>query len=636
MNIRVTHWVFGWLIIGLGACWFGPVRAATRAPDIEALNEWLEAEFDAAAYPGLSVVLVHGDRIAYARGFGKESTAGEKLMTADSVSAIGSLTKSFTALCLIRLVEADKVDLDHPVTHYLPWFRTADKAASDDITVRMLLSNTSGLPSLDVGILDRSEATDADERLARSLAGHLLNRPPGSGFEYANEGFVLAGLIAATVHGKPYPESLADLVLSPLGMVRSSSLPAQVAALGGLTGHYTGLLEGVPARQGLTSMQYAAAGSILQCSARDLGRYMSALLGGGDSQGRPYLELTHRDEMWRSHIHMPESERMGPLDYGLGWMVGEVDGRRIAAHGGHAMTMTSFAMLVPEQNLGIAILSNIDTLDSYRFPDLMTLANNGLHVAMDEPLSDFGKPKRADKTRNDFTLPDERAAALPGVYRAGGLAGLRLRISQREDGRLFAVAERAGQIIKEGLFDFMNPARGYVRGIGQHAAVYVQASSDGTVPALIYGGTKLYREAPDKAAANRFVAERDRFRVELGEGWQEKGGEDVHAAKGDRTLWVGFSAGEADARQALEIAAGIDAARIEWGPEYGVTIGDLYWRKSSARAVGDASHRQFAIVSHRLAEGTLHVVLGCAAGDLTRMMQEDGLDILKSLAIRHR
>jgi hypothetical protein len=110
---------------------------------------------------------------------------------------LGSTSKSFTALAIMQLVEAGKIDLDAPVTKYLPWFRTADKAASAQITVRRLLNQNSGLP-VSEGLENLSENDQSDTALengVRQLADVQLSHPAGQTFEYANENYTILGLI---------------------------------------------------------------------------------------------------------------------------------------------------------------------------------------------------------------------------------------------------------------------------------------------------------------------------------------------------------------------------------------------------------------------------------------------------------
>ena len=114
------------------------------APEFAAIERFVEEEMAAQRIPGLALGIVKDDRIAYLRGFGEADESG-RAVTPKTPFIIGSLSKSFTALAIMQLVEAGKVELDAPVQRYLPWFRVADEKASGAITVRHLLNHTSGL-----------------------------------------------------------------------------------------------------------------------------------------------------------------------------------------------------------------------------------------------------------------------------------------------------------------------------------------------------------------------------------------------------------------------------------------------------------------------------------------------------------
>ena len=110
-----------------------------RADD---LDKYLENLYGSHIIPGFSVVVVMEDQVIFNKGYGLETIDGNKPMTSNTSTAIGSLAKSFTALAMMQLVEEGKVKLDDPVVKHLPWFRTANKTVSDQITIRMLLNNT--------------------------------------------------------------------------------------------------------------------------------------------------------------------------------------------------------------------------------------------------------------------------------------------------------------------------------------------------------------------------------------------------------------------------------------------------------------------------------------------------------------
>ncbi len=172
-----------------------PVLAAPQAgvPDIASIDAYISAQMQANHIPGMALGLVHNDQIVHLRGFGTADQSG-RVVTPQTPFLIGSLTKSFTAMAIMQLVEAGKIDLDAPVQRYLPWFRVADATASAHITVRQLLNHTSGLPMALNGTQNSGLATMTLEQFVRGMSKVALDRPVGSSFEYANTGYMVLGL----------------------------------------------------------------------------------------------------------------------------------------------------------------------------------------------------------------------------------------------------------------------------------------------------------------------------------------------------------------------------------------------------------------------------------------------------------
>ncbi len=123
--------------------------SSTGKPDFATIDSYIQAQLDEARIPGLALGIVQGDQIVHLKGFGKANDSGGAV-TPQTPFLLGSLSKSFTALAVMQLVEAGKIELDAPIARYLPWFRVADPVASARITVRQLLNQTSGI-STDTG-----------------------------------------------------------------------------------------------------------------------------------------------------------------------------------------------------------------------------------------------------------------------------------------------------------------------------------------------------------------------------------------------------------------------------------------------------------------------------------------------------
>jgi CubicO group peptidase (beta-lactamase class C family) len=173
------------VLLAFGAT--GPPTAAAASapgagtPDLAAIDRYVEAHRQATRLPGLALCIVHGDQVVHLRGFGHADPSGRPV-TPQTPFLLASTTKSFTALAVMQLVEAGKVDLDAPVQRYLPWFRLADPAASARITVRHLLNHTSGLATR-LAPSPRATATAArwSTPYARSVPCSPASRPARHG-----------------------------------------------------------------------------------------------------------------------------------------------------------------------------------------------------------------------------------------------------------------------------------------------------------------------------------------------------------------------------------------------------------------------------------------------------------------------
>ena len=165
------------------------VSSGTAIEDIsyDGIAAYVAEQMRRLHIPGASLAILEGDKIVYLRGFGRARPGGE-VPSAQTPFFIGSLTKSITALAVMQLVEAGKVELDAPVQRYLPWFRVADPQASAQMTVRHLLNQTSSLPlwPSEVDLADFEDTPDAIERHVRLLSTLKTTRPVGTQCEYSN------------------------------------------------------------------------------------------------------------------------------------------------------------------------------------------------------------------------------------------------------------------------------------------------------------------------------------------------------------------------------------------------------------------------------------------------------------------
>lgn len=208
-------------------------RAALPGKDIKissrkTIDQYVEEQMRRLHIPGAALAIIEGERIVHTRGFGVDRPGG-KAPTPQTPFFIGSLTKSITALAVMQLVEAGKVELDAPVQRYLPWFRVADEEKSAQICVRHLLNQTSGFPSVEgeIILVGFSQDADATEKQVRRLATLKIKHPVGATFEYSNLNFNVLGLVIEAAGGEKYASYIHRHIFDPLRMTHSYTSKAE-------------------------------------------------------------------------------------------------------------------------------------------------------------------------------------------------------------------------------------------------------------------------------------------------------------------------------------------------------------------------------------------------------------------------
>ena len=208
-------------------------------------------------------------------------------MNADTIFSVQSMSKLFTATAVMQAVAAGRLDLDEPITTYLPGF-TVQSAFEEHperkITLRMLLSHTAGFThEAPIGNNNELDPGDFDAHV-RSISQTWLRFPVGTGYAYSNLGIDLAGFVLERVEGKPFPEVARESLLEPLGMGRSTFDRAAIRASGNRA---VGHVEPYP-EPPLYEPMTAAGG--LYASARDLARFLRFQLNDGSIDGRVVLD----------------------------------------------------------------------------------------------------------------------------------------------------------------------------------------------------------------------------------------------------------------------------------------------------------------------------------------------------------
>ena len=320
---------------------------------IAALRRSIPRLMERRDIPGLSIALGEGGRVLWSEGFGHTDRSRAVPVTADTPFFVGSISKSFTALGVLRAASRGALSLDEPLAAYLPWFALRSRSgasAARGITLRHLLSHHAGLGTwaplgnpYEPDYLRRSW-----EEVVRSTAGSWLKSEPGYRFEYSNQGIDLAGFALQSATGRPFEAFMEAEVLRPLGMTSSTFA-------GGTDSTSPQPYEGarpVPLHQGAIHPMRAAGG--LRASANDLARFVAFHLGGAPAGGGVFVDAARLREMYAPQF----SAREQPSGYGLGVYGAIEHGTPRYSHGGLGFGVSTHYRWLPEHGIGVVVLTN--------------------------------------------------------------------------------------------------------------------------------------------------------------------------------------------------------------------------------------------------------------------------------------
>lgn len=333
-----------------------PVPMADPATKIIAKYQSLIPELMAEQHiPGLAVALVDGNQSLWVQGFGHLDGPHSGLVTPDTIFSVQSMSKLFTATAVMQDVAAGKLNLDVPITTYLPEFtvQSAFEAHPErKITLRMLLSHTAGFThEAPVGNNNELDPGSFDAHV-RSISDTWLRFPVGTGYAYSNLGIDLAGYVLERVEGKPFPDLMRDSLLEPLGMNHSTFDRTVIRSTANRAiGHVS------PYPQPPLDVPMTAAGG-LYTSASDLARFIRFQLNAGALDGRVVLGSKSVDEM-----RMVVTPSAGaPAGYALGvqrhrWNRWD-QAPDLFEHGGGGFGFLSDLWWAPQLGVGVAVLTN--------------------------------------------------------------------------------------------------------------------------------------------------------------------------------------------------------------------------------------------------------------------------------------
>ncbi|NGN66839.1 beta-lactamase family protein [Streptomyces sp. A7024] len=307
--------------------------------------------------PGASLaLLVDGTVHELASGVLHRGTGVEA--TTDSVFQMGSIAKIYTATLIMRLAESGQLDLDTPVVDVLPGFSVADPEATRTITTRQLLSHTSGL-TCDF-THDSGRGDDCLAKYVEAAQGVALDCPPGTVISYSSVGYNVLGRIIEVVTGKVWDEALKDLLLTPLGLTHTMTLPEEALRFRAAMGHLGEPGEEPdPAPEWDLMPRSAGPYGRVIATAGDLARLARMHLAGGVAEdGTRVLSEETVALMQRRVVDCPDKWTVSSDGWGLGWTLYDWNGVAGYGHDGASIGQYGYLRVVPSAGVAVALLTN--------------------------------------------------------------------------------------------------------------------------------------------------------------------------------------------------------------------------------------------------------------------------------------
>jgi len=400
--------------------------SSTLSAALAAIESKVDARRQELGIPGMSLAIVKDGKVVYAKGLGYKDFENKVPVTADTQFAIGSATKAFTALTVLMAQDEGKLSLDDSPKKLLPYFKMRDPETDAKITLRDLLSHSSGLNRTDLamvtGRLNRSELIQV---AAQAKPTAKLREK----WQYQNLMFTAAGEAVATAEKTPWEKIVPERIFKPLGMSNSNMSIAEMEKAKDRSFGYnynfdTKETVKLPYRE---IVEVAPAGSI-NSSANDMAKWVQFVLAGGTTaDGRRLVSEGSFAEWVKPQMKITPD---GKMSYGLGWFLQEWNGMKVVQHGGNIDGFNSIVAMVPEKNVGFVMLTNVSA---------SPLGNELMPIVWQNLIGQAN----ADSAK----IPAELAAQLVGKYRLEA-AGFDIEV-KNDNGSLVMIAPGQPQITLE-------------------------------------------------------------------------------------------------------------------------------------------------------------------------------------------
>lgn len=323
---------------------------------LDLLCAWIDAQLAYKNQPGLSMGIVLDQALVWAKGFGFANVAEQKPATPRTIYRIASITKLFTSTAILQLRDAGKLQLDDPLTKYLPWFELKNRFSdAPPVTIRHLLTHTAGLPREAAFPYWIDNEFPTMVQIRQQLPSQEMALPTETKWKYSNLGLSLLGEIVAAVAGIPWADYIETQILQPLEMHNTFTAVAPHNPLLA-TGYGRRLPDNSRSLSPYTDTKGIGPSANMASNVEDLARLAMLHFRSGPQQGNQILRGSSLSEMRRVHW-LNKNWQAGR---GLGFYTWRFEGKTLSGHGGALQGYRTDFQLSPEDKIGVIVLTNAD------------------------------------------------------------------------------------------------------------------------------------------------------------------------------------------------------------------------------------------------------------------------------------
>jgi CubicO group peptidase (beta-lactamase class C family) len=325
----------------------------------------------------------------------------------------------------MQLVDEGRLDLDAPILDVLPDLRVGDAEVTEKVTMRHLLSHTSGIDG-DI-FTDTGRGDDCVQVYVRQLVDAAQNHPLGATFSYCNSGFTLAGRVVEVLTGLTWDAALRERLVTPLGLAHTTTLPEE-AILGRVAVGHIGEPDEEPRPAPVWQLPRSAGpAGLINATPRDVAGFARMhLRGGAAADGTQVLHAASVAAMQESQVELPDPHTLGD-SWGLGWIRFSWDGRLVLGHDGNTIGQSAFLRIVPDAGLAVVLLTNGGHARDLFEELYREVLAEGAALTMPPPLAPPDEPPPVDPSR--YVGVYERTSATTVVFERDGSLVLRSTVT---------------------------------------------------------------------------------------------------------------------------------------------------------------------------------------------------------------